>query len=85
MGSLLFSDFLHEVRVQLTDKNDGFGFQKKILIMLKMREISHFLGPNQHLNFFLNLFIRIFLKLYLLMTVIKKWVKMTVVTFKENF
>ena len=30
MGSLLFSDFLHEVRVQLTDKNDGFGFQKKI-------------------------------------------------------
>ena len=52
MGSLLFSDFLHEVRVQLTDKNDGFGFQKKILIMLKMREISHFLGPKSTFELF---------------------------------
>ena len=52
MGSLLFFDFLHEVMVQLTDKNDGFGFLKKILIMPKMREISHFLGPKSTFELF---------------------------------
>ena len=54
---LLFSDFLHEVKIQLKNENDGARFLKKMLVMPKIN--GDFWPKINILNFFLNLFIQL--------------------------
>ena len=53
--SLLFSDFLHEVKVQYTLENDGTLFLREILTSPKMGQKGHFWAQNQHFLTFLKI------------------------------